>query len=84
MDPAHNLQTAYKFISQTLFPVLTLLEDSREISAILNLLGQRAREENPEVIDDLATNIHADLPQTANLLTGYATEAEASKEGISS
>lgn len=81
VDPAHNLQTVYKFISRTLLPLLTLQEDSREISAMLNLLGQRAREENPEAIDDLATNLHSDLPQTANLLTCYATEAEASKEG---
>ncbi|XP_003746219.1 uncharacterized protein LOC100904239 [Galendromus occidentalis] len=82
VNPLENLQTVYTFISKTILPLFSLQENSREIAAMLNLLGQRAREENPEAIDDLATNIHSNLPQTANLLTGYATEAEGSKEAL--
>lgn len=83
VDPSHNLQTAYSFLSGTLLPLLDLQEDSREVSVVFHLLAQRARRESPSILDELATSLHVDLPQVAALLNSYAVEADASKEGTS-
>ncbi|XP_022658569.1 uncharacterized protein LOC111249238 [Varroa destructor] len=82
VDPSHNLQTAYSFLSGTLLPLLDLQEDSREVSVVFHLLAQRARRESPSILDELATSLHVDLPQVAALLNSYAVEADASKEAL--
>ncbi|OQR79770.1 hypothetical protein BIW11_05502 [Tropilaelaps mercedesae] len=82
VDPAHNLQTAYSFLSGILLPLLGLQEDSREVGAVFDLLAKRARREPPATLNELATSLHGDLPQAAALLNHYAIEADASKEAL--